>query len=140
MPRGFQAHHSSVCFSFARKCDGFVCISSSAYELEVLKAFRKWLVETGNRELYVVGPLLPQGFGNVKQGALSGAQTFEVAMSEKGGEILEFLENIMKTHGMQSLVYVSRSRFCLSILHSTIRARFLSGAFGGPRTTLCCYS
>jgi hypothetical protein len=114
MPWGFRSHHSSSCVSFARKCDGFVCISSSVYELEALKALRKWLVETGNRGLYVVGPLLPHGFGNVKLGALSGAQSFELAMSEKGGETQEFLESIMKTHGKQSLVYVSRSRFCLS--------------------------
>jgi hypothetical protein len=113
MPRGFRSHYTFPCISFVRKCDGFVCISNSTYELEVFKAFRKWLVEIGSLELYVVGPLLPHGFGNAKQGALSGAQAFELAMSENGGETQDFLENIMKTHGKQSLAYVSPSCFCL---------------------------
>ena len=79
------------------------------YERESIEAFRTWLTETGNRPLYTIGPLVPPGVGNASDGVTSSAKSFELAMSENGSEFQEFLDKIMKTHGKQSLTYVSHS-------------------------------
>jgi hypothetical protein len=84
--------------------------------MDAIKAFRKWLSDTGNRKLYLVGPLLPPGFGQTKHGSSSTAKLYELAMSENGGELLEFMDKILKTCGRQSLVYVSPYNFWLHAL------------------------
>lgn len=76
------------------------------YQFEAIEALRKWLAETGNRELYVVGPLVPSEFRDAR-GDSSSAKSFELAMTESGSRFQAFMEKTMKTHGKQSLIYVS---------------------------------
>ena len=90
------------------------------YERESTEAFRKWLIETGNRPLYTIGPLVPPGIGNANDGVPSGAKYFELAMSENGSGFQEFLDKIMKTHGKQSLTYVSYSFYNLRKSHQAL--------------------
>jgi hypothetical protein len=89
--------------SFARECDGFVSVSSTAYDPISLKAMRMWLGET-NRPVYAVGPLVPPGFGGT--GLSDTAKKMEIDSSNNGGEMQAFLDKILKSHGKRSLVYV----------------------------------
>jgi hypothetical protein len=65
---------------------------------------RTWLGET-NRPVYAIGPLVPPGFGDT--GLSDIAKQMEIASSKNGGEFDTFLENILKSHGERSVIYVS---------------------------------
>jgi hypothetical protein len=79
------------------------------YEPEAFKAFGKWLAETGNRELYVIGPLAPLEVRITDNSVPSVAESSELAISENGAEVQDFMNKIMSAHGKQSLIYVSCS-------------------------------
>ncbi|KAI0071139.1 UDP-Glycosyltransferase/glycogen phosphorylase [Panus rudis PR-1116 ss-1] len=84
-------------------CDGVVMSSAEAYEPEAVAETRAWFAET-NRDVYVVGPLLPtttkpqEVFGEQKQ-------------SQDAAEIMSFLENTLEEHGAKSLLYFSLGTF-----------------------------
>ncbi|KAF8575272.1 glycosyltransferase family 1 protein [Ramaria rubella] len=91
--------------SFAEECDGFISASLS-YEAESLNATRSWLSET-NRSLYVVGPLMPPGVGDV--GLSYSSKKAEVALSENGDEFDLFLDKMLQCHGERSIIYASHT-------------------------------
>ncbi|KAF8459776.1 UDP-Glycosyltransferase/glycogen phosphorylase [Gautieria morchelliformis] len=94
----------SAAYRFACECDGFVSVSSAAYEPKSLEAMRTWLGET-NRPVYAIGPLIPPGFGDT--GLSDVAKRMEFASSNNGDESNTFLENQLKSHGERSIIYVS---------------------------------
>ncbi|KAF8577002.1 glycosyltransferase family 1 protein [Ramaria rubella] len=89
---------------FARECDGFVAVSSMAYEAESLRAMRIWLAET-NRPMYAVGPLMPPGAGDKGLSAIS--QQKEIEISANGDQFQSFLDRMLKVHGEKSIIYIS---------------------------------
>ena len=78
------------------KCDGLIIASADSYEREAIAHVTQWFTET-SREVYTVGHLLPSGpnatFGERKQ-------------SEKGEEIMQFLDKTLEADGPESLLYV----------------------------------
>ncbi|CDO72764.1 Glycosyltransferase Family 1 protein [Trametes cinnabarina] len=84
-------------YELFQTCDGLFLTSPAPYESEAVEKVRAWLSETG-RPVYVCGPLLPRG---------SEAESNETKQSNKGAEIMEFLETTLKTSGEQSLLYIS---------------------------------
>ncbi|KAF8518320.1 UDP-Glycosyltransferase/glycogen phosphorylase [Gautieria morchelliformis] len=94
----------TTAYRFACECDGFVSVSSAAYEPKSLEAMRAWLGET-NRPVYAIGPLIPPGFGDT--GLSDVAKQMEFASSNNGDEFDTFLENQLKSHGERSVIYVS---------------------------------
>ena len=90
-------------YRFVEGCDGFICTSSDAYEPEAINATRQWLRESGNRPLYVIGPILPPGIGQLP----SNTTLLGMEMSEDGPPFNKFMDKILNTHGRNSLIYVS---------------------------------
>lgn len=101
-------HYSNQCFTlplrFITQCDGLICTSSSVYERESIDALRKWLAESGNRELYTIGQLVPPALGALVWDFLTVPNP-----SENGSDCQVFMDKIFGVHGEQSLIYVSRS-------------------------------
>jgi hypothetical protein len=95
-------HHS-----FTRECDGFVSVSSAAYDQKSLVAVRAWLGET-NRPVYAIGPLIPPGFGDNQLSDT--AKQMEIDSSANGGEFQTFLDKALTTHGTHSLIFVGHTR------------------------------
>lgn len=87
-------------YSFLRKADGVVSVSSMAYESASVEAFRRWLLEFG-RDIYAIGPLLPPNTT-----LNTGAKDAEKEMSHNGSETEDFLNHIFKKYGQHSLLYV----------------------------------
>ncbi len=80
-------------------CDGILVATPDCFEpTEVLDAFQAWFAET-SRKVYTVGPMLPPPGEN--------AASNEKKQSASSGEIDKFMEQTLKTHGKQSLIYVS---------------------------------
>jgi hypothetical protein len=67
---------------------------------------RKWLGET-SRPVYAVGPLLPPGFGD--SGLSHAAKQMDIASSQNGGEFQTFLDDMLKSHGERSVIYVNHT-------------------------------
>lgn len=86
---------------FLQECDGMVALGNASYEPKVCAAYRTWFAP---RPVYIVGPLLPDEVSVDKQ--LSHSQEKELNGSPNGVEIKNFLENIQKSHGDYSLLYV----------------------------------
>ncbi|PSR79624.1 hypothetical protein PHLCEN_2v6925 [Hermanssonia centrifuga] len=80
-------------------CDGILVATPDCFEsTESLAALRTWFAET-SREVYTVGPMLPPSGKN--------ATVNEKKQSANPEEIDEFMGQTLKTHGKQSLVYIS---------------------------------
>ncbi|KAI9066607.1 glycosyltransferase family 1 protein [Trametes sanguinea] len=80
-------------------CDGVFFNSPASYENEALEAARAWFGETG-RSAYVCGPLVP---------CISehGYHDINIKTSKEGAEIIDFLDNTLKSSGERSLLYIS---------------------------------
>jgi hypothetical protein len=128
----FIAYHP-LHHSFARECDGFLSISSAAYDQKALEAVRAWLRET-NRPVYAIGPLIPPGFGDNQLSDT--AKQMEIDSSANGREFQAFLDKTLTTHGKHSLIFVSHTRTGNSMggwLMFPNVPRSPLEAFGGPR-------
>ncbi|OCH88676.1 UDP-Glycosyltransferase/glycogen phosphorylase [Obba rivulosa] len=82
------------CFT---ESDGIVQSLPECYEPEALAAVRH-MCAASNRDVYSFGPLVPSGTLAIDN---------DLKQSEKGAEIHEFLDSVLKSHGQQSLVYWS---------------------------------
>lgn len=98
-------------YRFITQCDGVICTSSSSYEPESIDALRKWLADSGNRELYIIGPLVPPGVGRVGVGLSDSAKSLELAGSENGNDCQLFMDRVLRERGEKSLIYVSFGSF-----------------------------
>ncbi|KIJ46331.1 glycosyltransferase family 1 protein [Sphaerobolus stellatus SS14] len=91
----YEFYPQSVIGNFMTEADGIITPGTSAVEAEALTALKKWQTSLG-KELYIVGPLLDDV-----------ARKNEMAISDKGFEIKEFLEKTLLEHGKHSLIYIS---------------------------------
>ena len=85
--------------------------SAESYEPEAIHHIREWLKESGNRQLYVIGPMLPPGIG----------QPLGSEKSSGDIEFRQFMDKILDTHGINSLVYVSIDSSCVYIILDCFR-------------------
>ena len=85
----------SVSNSSFRECDGTIINTSYAYESVSLDAMKQWLSDM-QKEIYVLGPLLPPGYG------------IETQKSEEGAsvDIETFLGEMLVQHGKGSVFFV----------------------------------
>ncbi|GJJ09758.1 hypothetical protein Clacol_003982 [Clathrus columnatus] len=93
-------------FQSLEECDGILALANTTFEPAVCEAYRTWFAP---RPAYFVGPLLPEEKQEEKvtNGHLSNSQAKESSSSSDGGEVKDFLDNIYKTHGNYSLLYIS---------------------------------
>ena len=89
---------------FLEGADGNIIFTSSAYEPEAVAAVKSWFAKTG-RTAYACGPLLPSA-------SKVAADAAEKAQSKESDEIETFLDNILRTSGKQTLLYVSNPNSC----------------------------
>jgi len=91
---------------FIEDCDGFIYTSGDAYEPEAIHATRQWLKESGNRPLYAIGPIPPPGVG---QSSFNITPLLGTEMSESANSapFNKFMNQILNTHGKNSLIYMS---------------------------------
>ena len=69
--------------------------TSYNYESVSLDALKEWFASM-QKEIHILGPLLPAGYGTQTQNAEEGA----------GGDIETFLEKMLVQHGRQSVFFV----------------------------------
>jgi len=81
------------------KCDGVVATTPEAFEPEGAAGFRDWLTGDG-KSIHIVGPLIPI---SADAHAIAG----EAEQSAASGEIKTFMDNVLKSHGPRSLLYIS---------------------------------
>ncbi|KDR78382.1 hypothetical protein GALMADRAFT_138474 [Galerina marginata CBS 339.88] len=83
-----------ACYTVLKECDGVFMDSAYAFEKESLEAV-KLLFSEWKKETYVVGPLLPSGYGTVAQ-------------SNRGAVDIEaFLNEMLSKHGKHSVLLIS---------------------------------
>lgn len=80
-------------------CDALIITSPEAYEPVTISATKEWWRET-KRKVWAIGPLMPSPSS---QEAIAGEQ----AQSANFGEIKQFMDNILSSHGENSMLYVS---------------------------------
>ena len=78
-----------------RECDATIINTSYAYESESLDAMKEWFSDM-QKEIYVVGPLLPPGYGIETQKSEEGS----------GSDIETFLGEMLAQHGKESVYFV----------------------------------
>ncbi|KAF8903485.1 UDP-Glycosyltransferase/glycogen phosphorylase [Gymnopilus junonius] len=86
------------CHSFLEQCDGVLITSTYHFEREALEAVKSWF-SSWNKPTYVIGPLLPSGFGTIAQ-TPRGADDIE-----------EFLDKAVTKHGQKSVLFISFGTF-----------------------------
>ena len=126
----------SILYSVFRECDATIVTTSYAYEPASLDAMKQWFYDM-QKEVHVLGPLLPYGYGIQTQNSEEGSSV----------DIESFLTEMQAQHGKRSVFFV---RFFFSDLKSTqinnfshhnqinffsgfLRHYFLSHSFGIPR-------
>ncbi|KDR73136.1 hypothetical protein GALMADRAFT_722028 [Galerina marginata CBS 339.88] len=82
------------CYTVVHECDGVFMASAYAFENEALDTTRSWLLES-KKDIYVIGPLLPRGYGTVAQS------------SRGAGEIEVFLDKMLLQRGGKAVLYIS---------------------------------
>ncbi|PPQ70942.1 hypothetical protein CVT25_013291 [Psilocybe cyanescens] len=93
----FEAHASPIMklqYQGMRESDGAFVVSAYAFEEESIKAFKSWQSDM-NKEVYIVGPLLPPSSGSVAGSARGSSETEA------------FLEKAQATYGTNSVFYIS---------------------------------
>ena len=82
-------------------------MSSVAFDQQILEAMRLWLGES-NQSMYALGPLVPPGF--IGTGLSDVAKQSDIASSDNGEECKSFLDEMLKSHGKHSVIYVHYAR------------------------------
>ncbi|CAL1709844.1 unnamed protein product [Somion occarium] len=83
-------------------CDGLIMATPEPYEPEGIDVIRRWFTET-SRDIYPIGPMVPFG-----KKAMEG----ENKQSQDAGDIEQFLESILKSHGPKSVIYFAFGSVC----------------------------
>ena len=78
-----------------QECDAAIVASSYAYESVSLDALKQCFLDK-QKELHVLGPLLPPGYGSKTQKGEEGT----------GGDIETFLREMLVQHGERSVFFV----------------------------------
>ena len=85
----------SYFISSFQECDAAIVSTSYAYESASLDAMKQWFSEM-NKEVHVLGPLLPSGYGAKTQNSEEGTSV----------DIETFLEKMLVQHGERSVFFV----------------------------------
>ena len=85
----------SISNSFFRECDATIINTSYAYDSVSLEAVKQWLSDM-QKGCYVLGPLLPRGYGVETQNGEEGASV----------DIETFLGEMQVQHGKGSVFFV----------------------------------
>ena len=93
--------HSNSISSF-QECDGAIVTTSYAYESVSLDAVKLWFSDM-QKEVHVLGPLLPPGYGTKTQNSEEGTNI----------DIETFLGEILVQHGKRSVFFVRSYPFSL---------------------------
>ena len=78
-----------------RECDATIVTSSYIYESVPLNAMKQWFSDI-RKEIYVLGPLLPAGYGTEIQNTEEGASV----------DIETFLGEMLQQHEKRSVFFV----------------------------------
>ncbi|KAF8209218.1 UDP-Glycosyltransferase/glycogen phosphorylase [Mycena galopus ATCC 62051] len=81
-----------------KACDGIFLNTAPAYDRETLVAFETWLRQSLNKPIYVVGPLLPPGYGTEEKPTFGSLGDLEIA---------SFLDSMKSKHGERSVLFIS---------------------------------
>ena len=84
-----------ILYSVIRESDATIVSTSYAYESVSLDAMKQWLSEM-QKELHVLGPLLPSGYGTEIQNGEEGVSV----------DIETFLEDMQVQYGKRSVFFV----------------------------------
>ena len=84
--------------SVFRECDATIATTSFAYESASLDAMKQWFSDM-QKEVHVLGPLLPSGYGIETQNG----------EEEACSDIEAFLGEMLVQHGKQSVFFASLS-------------------------------
>lgn len=77
-----------------KEADAAFVTSAYAFEEESMEGLKSWLSEW-NKDTYIIGPLLPSGYGILEE-------------SDRGSkETREFLDKSLAEHGENSVIFVS---------------------------------
>ncbi|KAI0783052.1 UDP-Glycosyltransferase/glycogen phosphorylase [Abortiporus biennis] len=87
-------------FSGLDLCDGIILNTSEEFERTPISSIRKWFKQD-EKTVYTVGPLLP-----VENPGLKAENNLS-----KDSEIQQFMNSILKSHGKESLLYISFGSF-----------------------------
>ncbi|KAF8869585.1 hypothetical protein CPB84DRAFT_1754948 [Gymnopilus junonius] len=82
------------CYSLLEQCDGVLVTSAYSFEPEPLDEMKSWF-SSWNKPAYVIGPLLPSGFGTVPE------------TPRGANDIEEFLDKAVMQHGQKSVLFIS---------------------------------
>lgn len=92
---GIQTLHAYTMFE---QCDGMILSTSENFEPQAVAGIRDWF-SSMSRKTYTIGPLLPDPQENTSNG--------EMAQASDATEVESFLEKVHKSHGENSLIYIS---------------------------------
>jgi hypothetical protein len=91
----FSINSTSISNSTVRECDASIINSSYAFESVTLDAMKQWFSDM-QKDFYVLGPLLPRGYGIETQNGEKGASV----------DIETFLGEMLVQHGKRSVFFV----------------------------------
>lgn len=83
-------------YNFFQECDSVIINTSYSYDNTSLDAMKQWFSDM-QKEVHVLGPLLPAGYGTVTQHSEEGASI----------DVEAFLEEMLVQHGKQSVFFIS---------------------------------
>ena len=92
--------YSNFVSSF-QQCDAAIVTTSYAYESVSLDAVKQWFSDI-QKEMHVLGPLLPSGYGTKTQNSEEGTSV----------DIETFLGEMLVQHGKRSVFFVRFFHFC----------------------------
>ena len=92
----------SILHSVFQECDATIVTTSYAYESASLDAMKQWFSDM-QKEVHVLGPLLPSGYGTETQNGEEGSSV----------DIEAFLGEMLVRHGRRSVFFVKCFPFLL---------------------------
>ena len=111
MRKGQNIFLSSVFYlnfvSSIQECDAAIVITSYAYDSVSLDAVKQWFSNM-QKEVYVLGPLLPSGYGTKTQNSEEGTSI----------DIETFLGKMLVQHGERSVFFVKILSYFVFELHT----------------------
>ena len=96
------------------ECDGLVSCSMAPFEPEgIVQGFTDFLA-LSSRKVYIVGPLVP----HTKR-----SEEADKALAAKSPEIINFMEEALRTRGKRSLIYVCSRLPCRAVIITHLNQR-----------------
>ena len=109
--------------SSVQECDAMIVTTSYAYDSVSLDAVKQWFSDI-QKEVHVLGPLLPSGYGTKTQNSEEGTSV----------DIETFLGKMLVQHGKKSVFFVRSFLFVAFELTYIIFLRFLLDLSSGHQS------